>query len=314
MNIITLFFSLVLAVMIAIPQIALAAKTITSVNVQPSQVKINQDTSITVQGTGACSFSLSFGDGSTIMVNNNFKKGNYQTIHSWNSTGTKKVQAVGEGPCTGTAQYTVVVSDTTTGTKPKPQIKFKQLPAKKMETKPKYEYKKSVIPKLEVKPKIEAVFDVPLGPLKPGTKLYINGKAFGTQPGKILMYGNFPGGHIELVDIKWESDSKINGVVPLFLKGQANQSVEIRVLAASPPQNNISNVWKMSFIGRPYCGDSPVERPHLILNIDGTVERDCTPYICIDDQVGVDCKHHCWSTADCAYGYSCNSQERCIKN
>lgn len=307
-----LVFSLVLAVMITIPQIALAAKTITSVNVQPSQVTINQNTSISVQGTGKCNFSLVFGDGSTVTVNNNFKKGNYQTSHSWNSTGTKTVKAVGQGPCTGTAQDTVVVSDATT--KMKPQYKLKQVPEQKMETRPKYELKKSVTPKLVVMPpKIEAVFDVPLGALKPGTKLFLKGKAFGTQPGKILMYGNFPGGHIELVDIKWESDSKVNGVVPLYVQGEANQSVEIRVLAAPLPQNNFSNAWKMSFKGRPYCGEGYGQH-HLIYNIDGTIGRDCSPYACIGDQVGVDCKETCGSTGDCksGSGYVCDADGRCV--
>jgi len=306
-----LVFSLVLAVMIAIPQIALAAKTITSVNVQPSQVTINQDTSISVQGTGKCNFSLDFGDGSTVTVNNNFKKGNYQTSHSWNSTGTKTVKAVGQGPCTGTAQDTVVVSDATTptpGKKPtmKPQYKLKQVPGQKIETLPTYELKKVV-----TLPKIEGVFDVPLGPLRPGTKLLLKGKAFGTQPGKILMYGNFPGGPIELVDIKWESDSKVNGVVPLSVQGQANQSVEIKILAAPPPQNNFSNGWKMSFIGRPYCGEEYGEH-HLIYNIDGTIGRDCSPYACIGDQVGVDCIETCTSTAVCAKGYTCSADDRCV--
>lgn len=245
-----LVFSLVLAVMIAIPQIALAAKTITAVNVQPSQVTINQNTSISVQGTGTCNFSLDFGDGSTVTVNNNFKQGNYQTSHSWNSTGTKTVKAVGQGPCTGTAQDTAVVSDATT---PAPgrkldqestiQLKPQQVPVlQKMETRPKYEIKKSDTPKLAVTPpKIESVFDVPLGALKPGTKLFLKGKAFGTQPGKILMSGNFPGGHIELVNIEWVSDSKVNGVVPLSVQGQANQSVEIRVLKAPLSLKKFSN-------------------------------------------------------------------------
>jgi len=313
-----LVFSLVLAVMIAIPQIALAAKTITSVNVQPSQVTINENTSISVQGTGPCNFSLDFGDGSTVTVNNNFNQGNYQTSHSWNSTGTKTVKAVGQGPCTGTAQDTVVVSDATTsapgrklGQEPTIQLKPQQVPVlQKMETRPKYELKKSDTPKLAVTPpKIESVFYVPLGALKPGTKLFLKGKAFGTQPGKILMSGNFPGGHIELVNIEWVSDSKVNGVVPLSVQGQANQSVEIRVLKAPLSLKKFSNAWNMSFIGRPYCGEG--DDRHLIFNIDGTIGRNCGYYACIEDQVGVDCKETCGSTSDCVNPYVCNANGQC---
>jgi len=314
-----LVFSLVLAVMIAIPQIALAAKTITSVNVQPSQVTINENTSISVQGTGTCNFSLDFGDGSTVTVNNNFKKGNYQTSHSWNSTGTKTVKTVGQGPCTGTAQDTAVVSDATTpapGRKldqePTIQLKPQQVPVlQKMETRPKYEIKKSDTPKLAVTPpKIESMFNVPLGALKPGTKLFLKGEAFGTQPGKILMYGNFPGGHIELVNIEWVTDSKVNGVVPLSVQGQANQSVEIRVLKAPLSLKKFSNAWNMSFIGRPYCGEG--DEDHLIYNIDGTIARNCFYYVCIEDQVGVDCLATCGSTGDCAGGYICSPEGHCV--
>lgn len=110
----TLSFVLALAVLICIPQIALAG-TITGVNVQPSQVTINQNANISVQGTLVCNFDLNFGDGNIVPVNiHNFNQGVYQTTHAWNLTGTKTITATGKpgvdaGGCSGTGQDTVVV-------------------------------------------------------------------------------------------------------------------------------------------------------------------------------------------------------------
>jgi hypothetical protein len=227
-----------LAVMIYIPQTVLAEKTISSVNVESSQV--------------------------------------------------------------GTTQDTVIVSGETT---PSPGEKTRIVPERKKEVEPKYELKPSSTPQVIVKPKIEAVLPHPCCALNPGTTLYLKG-SFGIKPGKILMCGNFPGTCVELEKIIWESSSKVNGFVPLYLQGLPNQPVEIMVLAAPPPNLNYSNTWKMNFIGRPYCGKS--NDKHIIYTIDGKVGRDCTPYVCIEDQVGAYCLESCGGTGDCASGYICD--------
>jgi hypothetical protein len=97
------------------------------------------------------------------------------------------------------------------------------------------------------KPVIDAVLDVPLGALKPGTRLYLKGSRFGTQKGKILVQGNFPGGQFELTDVKWESDTKANGLVPQSVKGQPNQTVGVILMTS---YNLKSDPWNMKFEGR----------------------------------------------------------------
>jgi len=153
------------------------------------------------------------------------------------------------------------------------------------------------------------VLTSPCCALNPGTKLYLK-ESFGNQPGKILMCGNFPGTCVELEQIKWESSTKVNGVVPLSMQGRPNQSVEIKVLAAAPPAGNYSNTWKMSFKGKPYCGKGK-DKQHIIYNIDGTIGRNCSPYACIEDQVGVYCRETCYSTGQCASGYVCGADAFC---
>ncbi len=96
-------------------------------------------------------------------------------------------------------------------------------------------------------PKIESAIVVPLGALKPGTKLYLKGKDFGAQPGKILMYGNFPNNPVELLNVNWVSSTKVNGVVPMSTNGAPNQTVTIKVKTA---YNKLSNPWNIDFVGR----------------------------------------------------------------
>ena len=160
-----------------------------------------------------------------------------------------------------------------------------------------------------IKPMIESFFDMPAGPLKPGTKLYLNGKDFGTQPGKILMYGKFPNSPIELHNIQWVSDKKVNGVVPMFMDGQANQKVSIRVQRSDKV---LSNAKDMNFVGRVEYTCEEEKWGSIIYGTDGS-KKDCTPYRCYSDNMGVHCWQACTSTQNCAKGYQCSSDYKCIK-
>ena len=85
----------------------------------------------------------------------------------------------------------------------------------------------------------------PAGVLQPGSKLYIKGARFGSQPGKILIYyGNTS---VELVNLDWENDTQIHGVVPMSTNGRPNQTVTIRVKTA---ENKLSNPMQIGFRGR----------------------------------------------------------------
>jgi hypothetical protein len=97
-------------------------------------------------------------------------------------------------------------------------------------------------------PVIESFFTIPNGePLKQGTRLYLEGKHFGTQPGKILMYGDFPINPVELVYVNWESKKKVDGVVPVSANGAPNQTISIKVKTAD---GRLSNPKEMKFVGR----------------------------------------------------------------
>lgn len=105
--------------------------------------------------------------------------------------------------------------------------------------KPKLKFKPS---KGMFKPEIISSLPVPIGPLRPGSQLFLIGKKFGTQKGKILLKGNFPGGYIELANVTWVSDTKVNGYVPQSANGQPNQNVRPVVVTSynfksDPAQN-----------------------------------------------------------------------------
>lgn len=102
-------------------------------------------------------------------------------------------------------------------------------------------------PKGFMTPKIKIMLDDPLGAMKPGTKLILLGENFGTQKGKVIVKGNFPGGQFELINVNWVSTKSVNGFVPQSINGQPNQSVEVILVTAF---NFKSDPWKMSFEGR----------------------------------------------------------------
>ncbi len=87
-----------------------AAPSILSVGVQPSTVTVNKNAVITVTGIGQCRFRLRFGDGISILIDHNFSQGNYETAHSWNTTGAKTVRVIGKQGCQGQKQANVKVT------------------------------------------------------------------------------------------------------------------------------------------------------------------------------------------------------------
>jgi len=102
-------------------------------------------------------------------------------------------------------------------------------------------------PKGFMKPKIQMVIAVPLGALRPGSKLFLKGKNFGEKAGKIFVKGDFPGGKFELQNVKWESSEKVNGIVPQSVNGNPNQVVNVVLLTS---YNFKSEPWRMKFEGR----------------------------------------------------------------
>jgi len=97
------------------------------------------------------------------------------------------------------------------------------------------------------KPVIESYFGVPLGPMRPGTKLLLKGKKFGAQKGKILLKGNFPGGQIELTNVTWGGNESANGFVPQSANGQPNQTVGVVIVRSNSFKSDPVN---MTFEGR----------------------------------------------------------------
>jgi len=82
------------------------------------------------------------------------------------------------------------------------------------------------------KPVVKGILPVPLGALQAGTKSFVKGEKFGTQKGKIFLLGNFPGGKVELINVKWESSGKANGVIPFSANGQPNQVVSVQLVTS----------------------------------------------------------------------------------
>jgi len=114
-------------------------------------------------------------------------------------------------------------------------------------------------------PEIESYFDIPMGPLRAGTKLFLKGKKFGTQKGKILLKGNFPGGQIELTNVTWGGDESANGFIPLSAEYQPDQKVEIILVTSlnfkSEPVKDIVfeggrvlKLLQMSHVAVIHCG------------------------------------------------------------
>ena len=97
---------------------------------------------------------------------------------------------------------------------------------KKIKKKPQFKPKPGMF-----KPVVESILPIPLGALQSGTQLFVKGKIFGPQKGRILIKGNFPGGHIELENVTWEGNERANGYIPQSANGQPNQIVSVVVVS-----------------------------------------------------------------------------------
>ncbi len=116
-----------------------------------------------------------------------------------------------------------------------------------LQRKPTVPKKKIVIVKkpLYAIPKIEGALNVPLGPLRTGTRVFLKGKNFGKFKGSIEVFGG--SWHFFLENLTWESGSKVNGYVPQSANGYPNKNVVVKVKTSA---NKFSNGWKMKYEGR----------------------------------------------------------------
>jgi hypothetical protein len=94
-------------------------------------------------------------------------------------------------------------------------------------------------------PKINQTMGEPGGAyyFSPDGKLYIYGIDFGTKKGRIIIYGmGFPDGKLELNQVVWESNSRVNGRVPI-VTGVKDQKVKIEVVTHDGLVSNRVEHW-----------------------------------------------------------------------
>jgi len=152
-------------------------------------------------------------------------------------------------------------------------------------------------------PRIDGVLDVPIGALRPGTKVYLKGSKFGKKKGQILIYGNFKGinSPVALVNVNWKNSKQIDGVVPQILNGQPNQTVQLKVKTS---YNMLSNPWNVNFEGREekvLPGSAVIANCSMDANINicnwfsdetGDFQRD----VCLDDMAICAFHKNSWGT------------------
>ena len=95
-------------------------------------------------------------------------------------------------------------------------------------------------------PQIESLFTAPIGALRPLTKLYLKGKYFGTQPGKIILYSD-TNGSINLQNVEWKNEENVNGVVPASTEKWPHQTLMVKIKTAD---NRLSGPVKIGFGAR----------------------------------------------------------------
>jgi len=113
---------------------------------------------------------------------------------------------------------------------------------------------KTIKLRLPTGPQIDVLLAVPsknlplppfVGVAQAGSTIYIKGKRFGEQKGRILMY--FGSSPVELVNVVWEDATRVHGTVPMYVNGRPNQGVKIRVERAD---HTLSNAKTIPFRGR----------------------------------------------------------------
>jgi len=94
------------------------------------------------------------------------------------------------------------------------------------------------------KPKITGAFVTPDFNPAPGATVYLNGTDFGDKPGKIRMYGTFPGSPLVLESVVWNSPTKVNGVIPMSTSGKVCVK---QVLFEVETANHLKSNWHEHF-------------------------------------------------------------------
>ncbi len=98
-----------------------------------------------------------------------------------------------------------------------------------------------------IKPKIKAMLSNPLGAVRASTRVYFKGEGFGKKKGRILILGKFPFRVSELEQVKWESDKKVNGLVPQKFAGQTAQKIRFVIVTSLKVRSDPS--WEVKFEG-----------------------------------------------------------------
>lgn len=185
-----------------------ARAAITGLTVAPAQTTPGHAVTITVAGSGPCTFDLDFGEnGAKTTLSGTLPK-SAQWVYL--ATGTKTVSAAAKAPCTGNAQSTIQV------TSPLQSL------CQKVSCPTAFNLPQLSHP-IACEPKISSIWAVPT----PGAEVFILGTCLG-EPGNVKLM--FPSGPValELFNTEWYATS-IHGKIPANLKGLADQKIRLKV-------------------------------------------------------------------------------------
>ena len=180
-----------------------ARAAITGLTVAPAQTTPGHAITITVGGSGPCTFDLDFGEnGAKTTLSGPLPK---STQWVYLSTGTKTVSAVAKAPCTGSAQNQVHVSSPLAALCQKVDCA-------------------AVFAVPACKPEIAHVYSA----ATPGAEILVTGSCL-AGAGTLGLLGQFPLGEVKVTVLEWRS-TYVRGLIPDSITGVPDQKVRVRIV------------------------------------------------------------------------------------
>lgn len=217
------------------------AGTIKTVLVTPSSPKVKQVVTISVKGVGICGeMRISYGDGNPDKTLSGVDFANGKTLaetHHYDDPGPKTIKVWGTKKCSGNKNVTVNVQ---------PGLTVQRGGQRPMGRKPgEIGVEKTPKPLMQLKPVITGAIASPTIVPAPGATMHFKGKHFGKKPGKIRMYGSFPGSPIELWNVNWKSDTQVNGRIGVSAGKICVKDVSFEIVTATNAKSDkYTQGWK----------------------------------------------------------------------
>ncbi|MFQ5457884.1 MAG: PKD domain-containing protein [Myxococcota bacterium] len=215
--------------------------TITGLSFSPDPADVNQDVTITVQGTQKCKkVGISFGDNTPdVVIDNpdfdNNNTGDDSVTHAYASAGNYVVTASAVDQCNGSAQKTLTVGSSGGGGIKPGLLGSKDLLCAILDNCGKMMIVKDPHKLFMLPPHLESIMIFSV--FEPGGAVIVSGERFGATKGELHLYLKTDNKDLKLTVNEW-ADGAIGATIPYATYGVVDQPAEFYVKKADGTESN----------------------------------------------------------------------------